>query len=274
MASDEDSTGEGTHTLLTPSEFAAMWTKQEPLPPGVVLEGLCGRFIRGTCPEHFEMLSDEPGKRLSWVCSPSQLGALLGKSAADAMFAVGFRAEWLAARHADGTQHQLVLFPAGSGSVATWENLWRLIGEQFGEQVDAALEPFKAQIEALKTWPPDESGNGYAAIDPAGELQRLSDLPVHVKYAHEGFLTAERFLAASPRTLYHARGFLDHAIGCNAKFLGTGFSPSGDVETLVPNVPLRDVPGVCRIELKITLPEIEALRKREAEQASSGGPAA
>ena len=258
-----------TRTLLTPAEFAAMWARQEPLPPGVVLEGLCGRFIRGTCPEHFEMLSDEPGKRLSWVCSPSQLGALLGKSAADAMFAVGFRAEWLAARHADGTKHQLVIFPAGTGSMATWPNLWRLIAEQFGEHVDAALEPFKAEIEALKTWPPHEvsSGNGYASFDPAGELQRLSDLPVHVKYAHEGFLTAERFLAASPRTLYHARGFLDHAIGCNAKFLGTGFSPSGEVETLVPNVPLRDVPGVYRIELMVTHAEIEALRKQEAEHA-------
>jgi len=185
------------------------------------------------------------------------------------MFAVGFRAEWLAARHADGTKHQLVIFPAGTGSMATWPNLWRLIAEQFGEHVDAALEPFKAEIEALKTWPPHEvsSGNGYASFDPAGELQRLSDLPVHVKYAHEGFLTAERFLAASPRTLYHARGFLDHAIGCNAKFLGTGFSPSGEVETLVPNVPLRDVPGVYRIELMVTHAEIEALRKQEAEHA-------
>jgi hypothetical protein len=251
---------------LAPEEFAAMWTRQEPLPRGVVLEGLCGRFIRGTRPEHFEMLSDEPGKRLSWVCSPGQLGALLGKSAADAMFAVGFRAEWLAARHADGTQHELVLFPAGTGSVATWANLWQLIREKVGEKVDNALEPFKDEIEALKTWPSDASGNGYAAFDPAGELQRLSDLPVHVKYAHEGFMTADRFLAANPRTLYHARGFLDHAIGCNPKFLGTGFSPTGEVETLVPNVPLRAVAGLCRIELDVTLAEIEALRRKEAQQ--------
>jgi hypothetical protein len=73
----------------------------------------------------------------------------------------------------------------------------------------------RAEIERLVTWPPpdDGSGNGYARIDPAGELLRLSDLPVAAKYAQPGFLTAERFLAAAPRTLYHARGFLDHSVG-------------------------------------------------------------
>ena len=248
---------------LTPAEYAERWEAREGLGPGTVLEGLCGRFIRGTRPEHFEQLSDEPGKRMSWVCSPQQLGALLGKSAAEAMFAVGFRAEWLAERLADGTKHMLVLFPAGSGAVATWGNLWAMIRQHYGHDVDAALAPFRAEIEQLVTWPPDPSGNGYAAFDPAGVLQRLSDLPVDVKYADPGFLTAERLLAAEPRTLYHARGFLDHAVGCNPKFTGTGYSPEGQIEYLVPNVPLRDVAGLCRVELEVTLPEIEELRRRE-----------
>lgn len=221
----QSTAGSNTMVLLTPAEYAQRWARREPLPQDVTIEGgLCGRFIRGTRPEHFELLSDEPGKKLSWVCSPQQLGTLLGKTAAEAMFAIGFRADWMAARHADGTEHQLVLFPAGTCVVATWANLWQLIGEHFGVEVDAALDPFKRKIEQLVTWP-----GGYTAFDPTGELQRLSDLPVDIKYADPGLLTAERFLAASPRTLYHARGFLDHSIGCNPKFLGTGRSPEGEI---------------------------------------------
>ena len=162
------------------------------------------------------MLSDEPGKRLSWVCSSQQLGALLGKTACEAMVSIGFRLDWLAARQVDGTKHMLVLFPADNGTIATWHNLWGLIAQTYGPEVDAALQPFRAELEQLVTWPPppdDDSGNGYAAFDPAGELQRLSDLPVAVKYAEPGFLTAGRLLAAEPRTLYHARGFLDHSVG-------------------------------------------------------------
>jgi hypothetical protein len=251
---------------LTPEEFAQRWAQRLPLAEGQSLEGLCGRFIRGTKPEHFEMLSDEPGKRLSWVCSSQQLGALLGKTPCEAMDSIGKGPAWLAARQADGTKHMLVLFPADNGTVATWRNLWALIRETYGPEVDAALQPFRAEIEQLVTWPPppdDESENGYAAFDPAGELRRLSRLPVAVKFDEAGYMTADRLLAAEPRTLYHARGFLDHSVGCNPRFTGTGLSPDGEVETLVPNVPLSEVAGLVRVPLTITDAEIQALQRRQ-----------
>lgn len=248
---------------LTPQEFAERFHNRRPLPKGQSLEGLCGRFIRGTEPKHFDMLSDEPGKRLSWVCSSKQLGTLLGKSPCEAMMSIGFRVEWLAARQKDGTKHMLVVFPAENGTIATWKNLWMLIRKTYGSEVDAALRPFRAEIEQLVTWPPDDdSGNGYAAFDPAGELQRLSDLPVAVKYEQAGFLTAERLLAADPKTLYHARGFLEHSVGCNCKFTGTGLSPDGEVETLVPCVPLSELVGLVRVPLTITDEELHALQRR------------
>jgi hypothetical protein len=66
------------------------------------------------------------------------------------MLSIGFRAEWLAARHADGTKHMLVLFPAGSGTVATWANLWGLVRTHYGEAVGAALEPCLRPPGAVK----------------------------------------------------------------------------------------------------------------------------
>lgn len=96
----------------------------------------------------------------------------------------------------------LVLFPVDDGTIATWESLWALIGQMYGPEVDAALQPFRAEIEQLVTWPPppdEEVGNGHAAFEHVGELQCLSDLPVAVKYSEPGFLTAERPLTAEPR---------------------------------------------------------------------------
>jgi hypothetical protein len=195
---------------LTPAQFADLFLSRRRLPAGRSVRGLCGRFIRGTKPADFEVLSDEPGKKLSWVCSPDMLGSVLGYNPTEAMMSIGFRTPWLKARLDDGTAHQLVVFPTTADTtVVTWAGLWGLISRAFGPEIDDALEPFKQQIEQLDT------SNGYFAIDPEGTINRLGTLPVVEKYAHPGYLTSDRFLSTKVRTLYHARGFLDHAIGCN-----------------------------------------------------------
>ena len=78
-----------------------------------------------------------------------------------------------------------------------------------------------------------------------------------------GFLTPGRFLAAEPKTLYHARGFLDHSVGCNARFTGTGLSPDGEVETLVPCVPVNELVGATTVPLTITDEEVQAFQRRQ-----------
>lgn len=93
---------------MTPEEFSRRFAAREALPAGAALEGLCGRFIRGTKPSDFAVLSEEPGKRLSWVCSSEMLGSLLGKTPVEAMMSIGFRAQWLQERLQDGTTHMLV----------------------------------------------------------------------------------------------------------------------------------------------------------------------
>ena len=165
------------------------------------------------------------------------------------------------ARQMDGTKHMLAVFSADNGTVATWDNIWMLVRKAYGTEVDAALKPFRSHIEQLETWSlEDTTGNGYAAFDPAGELNRLSNLPVEEKHKHPGFLTPERFLAAEPKTLYHARGFLDHSVGCNARFTGTGLSPDGEVETLVPCVPVNELAGVPTVPLVLTDAAVQAFQ--------------
>lgn len=211
----KDSTGTDAELVpLTAAEYAKLFNAQERVPAGRTVAGLCARFIRGTKPADFEVLSDEPGKRLSWVCSSEMLESILGLNPTEAMLSIGYRTPWLKARVEDGTTHRLVVFPqTADTTVVTWAGLWTLIARAYDPAVSLALEPFKKQIESL-----DTPTNGYDAFDPSGEINRLGTLPVAEKYAHPGYLTAERFLAAQSQTLYHARGFLDHSLGCNYRW--------------------------------------------------------
>jgi hypothetical protein len=57
--------------LMTPVEYAERFAAQRPLTlaeqTGNIPCGVVGRFMRGVKPLDFASLSDEPGKKLSWV---------------------------------------------------------------------------------------------------------------------------------------------------------------------------------------------------------------
>jgi len=89
-------------------------------------------------------------------------------------------------------------------------NLWPLVHREYGDAVHRQLVPFRQRLVEL---------GSYAGIDPRGSISSMSDLSVSEKYGHPGFLTADRFLAQDSPTLYHARGFLHHSIGCVSVFL-------------------------------------------------------
>ena len=251
-----------SHAPFTPAEYLDQFQQRKPLSPNTELKGVCGRFIKGKNPEDFEILSNEPNKLLSWVCSPGMLGGLLGKTPSEALISVGMRKKWLLERLKDGTSFMLVVFPEKQGTIPTWDNLWPLIGEVYGQEVSTILEPFQDEIEALqkKVLKNPNPENDYHEIDPEGMIQYVKDLPVVEKHAHERFMSKARLLEIAEKavtasgekiTIWHARAFLDHSVSCNAKFTGTGLSPDGDVEMLVRNVPLAEIEGCIKIPLDV-----------------------
>ena len=237
---------------MTPQEFAERFQRCKGLATEEgSISGVCARFVRGVTEADFEKLSDEPGKRLSWVCSSEMLGALLGLTPAEAMVHIGFNLGWMESRCKDSTQHRLVVFADQEGKPATWENIWTLVRDHFGEACADRLQPFQAAIMALQ---------GYDELEGGREIIRLSHLPVESKYAEPGYITLERFLALKDVTLTHARAFLDHSLGCNPLFTGTGCNVKGQPEVLVPNRPISELEGGVSIPLSITLEDIEKLR--------------
>jgi len=217
------------------------------------VSGLCGRFIRGVKPDDFELLSDEPGKVLSWVCNDELLQSVLGKTAVEAMYHIGFNFDWLEERVLDGTVHKLVVFPARSSVNVTWDNLFELIGDCYDPEVLRRLEPHLENFKSKR----------YEDLDPKDRFGEITKLPVKDKYLHPEFLTVERFLALEePVSLYHARGFFYCTIGCNSKFTGTGLSPDGHKEFMMKNMPIDEISGCVVMDLEVSMDDITTLKQR------------
>jgi hypothetical protein len=217
--------------------------------------GMCGRFIRGVNEEQLSMLSDEPGKVLSWVCADGLLQSVLGKTPAAAMVEIGFGLDWIHARLSDGTRFRLVVFPATeetSTTMATWDNLFALVRTCYGENVAAKLAPHMPDLKCLSC----------KCIDPAARLRHVSNLPVAEKMAHPEYMTAERFCMLRQPSLYEARAFFYHAVGCNMIFRGDGYNAEGKPEYVTQNRKLNEIPGACWMDLHVTIEEIDELLAR------------
>mmetsp|Transcript_6631 Transcript_6631/g.10129 ORF Transcript_6631/g.10129 Transcript_6631/m.10129 type:complete len:234 (-) Transcript_6631:220-921(-) len=216
---------------------------------------VCGRFMKGQTDADFLKLSDEKGKLLSWVCPSEALHFLLGKKPVEAMLAIGFNTDWIAERLKDGTKFKLVVFPVNEKetTIPTWENLWKLIATAYGDEIDNALGPFKSTIEELDTT------NGYP-FEGGDLVTEIKNMPVVAKHAHPEFMSKENFLKVPERDrrLCHARGFLDHAVGCNSKFTGTGKGPKGQIEMITLNKPINEIEGHILIDLDVNGDDLAA----------------
>jgi hypothetical protein len=205
--------------------------------------GVLARITRGRKPEDFLCLSDEPNKRYTFVASSKLLHGYIGMNAVDAMLFLGFSKEWIHARLLDKppTHFKLVVFPKTDAVLATWENLFTITKNSYGNDVYIKIQPFEQELQTTT----------YEAIDPALRIKKISELPIDERYAHDEFITPERFQALSHVTIYHARAFFYHTLGCNLHYIGNGLSSSGDEEWLVPNHKIDDIPGAVVVDLEV-----------------------
>jgi len=160
----------------------------------------------------------------------------------------GHGADWLRARLQDGTRFKLVIFPASGGTVATWDGVFDLVLDVYGEEAHERILPFREAVEVSSQ---DE-------IDPAGVIEEVSKLAVPEKVVDTRFINIERFLAIPKRdvTVYDARAFLNHTVGCNKYFQGTGMNARGEPEILQPNRPISAIPGAVVLNMDFSLEDL------------------
>jgi hypothetical protein len=236
---------------ITPRHYLELFQRKERRD----VKGIVGRFIRGTDESCFECLSDEKGKRLSWVCSEELMSTILGMTPLEALLCIGKTMSWIESRLYDGTQHRLMVFPVEEGNIATWDNLFALVEEHFGSELFNKLAPFHDGIKRIQ---------GYTDVDyPNADLvMSVSDLAVHEKHEHPDFMSPDKYLSLDNPTLSDARAFYYHSIGCNKLFRGDGYSPEGMPELIVPNRRLTDISGAVQIPLDITIHDVKCMKSK------------
>lgn len=72
-------------TELTVDKYCSMFLQKQSLPRTVRARGVVGRFLRVVGDHQFTMLSDDPSKKLAWVCSEEMISAVLGMNAVEAL---------------------------------------------------------------------------------------------------------------------------------------------------------------------------------------------
>eukprot|EP01120_Amphizonella_sp_Union-15-10_P003428 TRINITY_DN13846_c0_g1_i1.p1 TRINITY_DN13846_c0_g1~~TRINITY_DN13846_c0_g1_i1.p1 ORF type:complete len:239 (-),score=20.08 TRINITY_DN13846_c0_g1_i1:5-721(-) len=216
----------------------------------ISVSGLYGRITRGKIPEHFERLSTEHYKRLSWVVGPDALEKFLELTGYGILKEIGCKDEWIAARISEGMQFKLALFPEQPLTyikLATWENVLFMVEKCFPEIPPGHFIKMHSHLDKLKTMPFLEiqkmAGFNFFQVKESGSSNPL-------------FMTLKRFIECQV-SLVDLRAFLYCEIGCSELFRGDGVGMTQDgkiaqAEYLTPTVPVSQLQGFVMVDLDLT----------------------
>ncbi len=212
------------------------------------VSGLCGRIIRGTKPEDFATLTDDPTRKLVMLMGPDGLERIMDKTGYEALVTIGYEPNYIVRKVVDeGNQFKLVVFAeGGEAKLATWDNVATVVASVYPRiagnlyrNLDALKKMSFAQIEK-------QSGFCFADVDKAGAQDNR-------------FMTYERFLA-SGGDLVAARAFLYFSVHLRELFSGDGYTYDaqgnrGLMEYIVPNKPLNELGDHDVIDLPVSVPQ-------------------
>lgn len=236
---------DGNRRLVTTVEaYSEAFMNQEP----VDVAHLCGRLIRGTKPEDFETLTDDPDRRLVMLMGPDGLAQLPGKSGYDMLTRViGYTPEYTAFKFRQGMSFKLAVFAESDiARPATWDNVMNLVGQTY-----AGIEaPLQRHSDDLKTTPfariEAAAGYSFEEVNQNGEQD-------------ERYMTYERFLQ-SPQDLLATRAFFYFAVHLRGPFSGDGYTydyegQRGVLEYMIPNRPITELGTHALLDVPVELPE-------------------
>lgn len=213
----------------------------------VSVDGLCGRIIRGTKPEDFLTLTDDPDRKLVMLMGPDGLEKIVGKTDYEALVEIGYEPNYIVRKVVDeGNQFKLVVFAeGGEAQLATWNNVAAIVAAAYPE----AAQYLYRDLDALKVTPFADieraAGFNFAEVDKAGPQDGR-------------FMTFERF-KKSGGGLVAARAFLYFAVHLRELFSGDGytydaFGNRGLMEYIVPNKPLNELGDYDLINMDVVVP--------------------
>jgi nicotinamidase-related amidase len=216
--------------------------------PSASVSDLCGRIIRGTKPDDFKTLTDDPTRKLVMLMGSDGLAKLLGRTGYDMLVEIGYEPEYIVHKVNQGNQFKLVVFgEGGAAKLATWQNTAEVVGATYPDVADM----IRAKLGELKRTSFDEierrAGFDFSEVDKLGS-------------SDPRFMTHERF-RNSRGTLVDVRAFLYFSVHLRELFSGDGYTYTADgrrglMEYIVPNKPLAQLGQHEVVDIDVRVPKL------------------
>jgi len=209
------------------------------------VDGLCGRILRGTKPEDFDTLTDDPNRIVIMLIGGDGLGDLLGKSGYESLIHIGYAKDYIEYKIEQGNAFKIVVFKESDSTLlATWDNVARLCDDIY----------------------PDVSGKIHACL-PDLKTTAFSTIQILADFSFEeaeragidnpNYMSYDRF-KKSEGTLIDVRAFLYHTLHFRILYSGDGYTYDEDgnrglMEYIAPNKKLIELGEHRLIDMEIEL---------------------
>ncbi len=213
----------------------------------VPVEGLCGRLIRGKCPEDFKTLTDDSSRLIVMLMGPDGLEQLIGLNGYEIMQEICYPDEYIRAKVLEGNSFKLVVCGESDHiRPADWEGAIAIASQVYPDIASV----LRAHSAGLRNTP-------FAEIETAAGFN-FHDVNI-AGPADPRYMTYERFRAL-PRNsvnLVAIRAFLYYTLHLRELYAGNGRVADGSgnegmLEYFALNVPLDALGQHALID--ITLP--------------------
>lgn len=141
--------------------------------------GISGRVIRGTTPENFETLTDDPKRKIVYMLDSSGLNNLIGLNGREVLDNIGYSPVDVEKYLAKGTRFKVVFFPETSVHLANWNNLLSLTSQAYPEWRNKIIDSYNH----LTMLPYDQVINMDGVV---GEVRRFLHQNLNVNELYRG----------------------------------------------------------------------------------------
>jgi len=229
---------------------------KQPIPQPFV-HGICGRVIRGTKPEHFDTLTDDPSRIVVMLMDADGLARLFGKNGYKILIEIGYRGDYIQQKLAAGNSFKLAVFPAEAAYLADWDGVFKIASEVYPE-VASCCTRHAGLLRSLTSFAltAGRSDQGHFIH----EIEKLSGYRFMDadKKDDPRFMSIEQY-RTSGKSVWELRALLYHTLHLRELYSGDGYTYNEQgrrqlKEYVMRNKRIADIKDSAVLDLEVQVP--------------------
>lgn len=224
--------------------------------PQPFVTGIVGRVIRGTKPEDFETLTDDPSRIVVMLMDSDGLAKLFGKTPYKILIEIGYRGDYIQQKLDAGNKFKLAVFPASEAYPATWAGAFDVVKKIYPDLTSCC----------------QKHGNLLSGMTnfsmPAGQvvghfLHEIEALAGY-KFADADKKDDPRFMSVdkyrvSGKSLWELRALMYHTLHMRELYSGDGWTYNEQgrrqiKEYFMINKKITDISGAMLLDMDVQAP--------------------